>query len=179
MSDALQAALDFTPDDLVANRAGRLSPSQQARMTKAQGQGRVFTIIMAVVIVVIIVVIAATVLPSVLAPQASGSSAISPGIIIAVIVVVAAIMALSLLRTRRGMTRLTGPVLSVTGIVHTSARGFEDETVGGGAVFRVKVGNVSFPVMGPAQVDAFEYGKNYRAYYVKSTLPVIIAAEPA
>jgi hypothetical protein len=176
-TDALQAALDFTPDDLVANRAGRLSPSQQSRMSKSQGRGRIFTIVMAVVAVVAIVVIAATVLPGLLAPQPASSSAVPPGIIVAVIVVVAALMALSLLRTRRGLGRMTGPVLSVEGVAKTRAREFEDETMGGLATFRVRVGNVTFPVFGAAQVGAFEDGKTYRAYYVKTTLPVIVSAE--
>jgi hypothetical protein len=60
---ALQAALNFTDDDLVANRAGRLSPTQQTRMTKAQGQGQIGNIVFGIVFVVILAAIALFVLP--------------------------------------------------------------------------------------------------------------------
>lgn len=59
-----------------------------------------------------------------------------------------------------------------------TARSFGDANqIGTDTMFRVHIGNVSFPVASAAQTDAFEKGKKYRAYYVTSTLPVLLSAE--
>lgn len=181
MADAaLQAALDFTEDDLVANRAGRLSPTQQVRMTKAQGQGQIGNIVFAIVFVAILVVIAIVVLPPLFAPQPANSSAVPPGIIILVIVVVLGIIGLSFLRTRRKLRGVSGAVLVTEGEAkgNVKATGNVDQP-GMMMMYRIKVGSVTFAVSRPDQVSAFQDGARYRAYYVQGTLPILISAEPA
>jgi hypothetical protein len=176
---ALQAALDFTDDDLVVNRAGRLSPTQQTRMGKTQGQGQIANIVFGIVFVVILVVIAFIVLPPLFAPQPEHSSAVPPGIIILVVVVVVGIIGLSFLRTRRKLRGVTGAVLAVEGEAKPNIRttGNVDE-VGVMTMYRIKVGSVTFAVSRADQVAAFRDGARYRAYYVQGTLPILISAEP-
>ncbi len=175
----LQAALSFTDADLAENRLGRMSGSQAARMEKGQSQSRVAIIVVAVIFVVLLVVIAAIVLPPSLAPQAATSSAIPPWIIGLVIIVVVGIMAISFLRTRRGIRGLTGALLHVDGEANPKSSTFGDANQEGfDTVHRVRIGGVNFPVTSDLQVRAFDKGRQYRAYYVKSTVPVILSAEP-
>jgi uncharacterized integral membrane protein len=175
----LQNALSFTDADLAENRLGRMSASQAARMSKGQSQSRVATIVVAIIFVVLLIVIAAVVLPPSLAPQAATSSAVPPWIIGIVILVVAGIMALSFLRTRRGIRGLTGALLHVEGEANPKSSTFGDANQEGfDTIHRVKIANVNFPVASDLQVQAFEKGRRYRAYYVQSTLPVILSAEP-
>ena len=175
---ALQAALDFTDDDLVANRAGRLSPTQQARMTKTQSQGQLANIVFAIVFVAILVVIGIVVLPPLFAPQPANSSAVPPGIIVLVVVVVLGIIGLSFLRTRRKLRGVNGAVLMTEGDAKATmkAAGNVDQP-GMMMMYRVKVGSVTFGLSRPDQVSAFEDGARYRAYYVQGTLPILISAE--
>jgi hypothetical protein len=176
---ALQAALDFTDDDLVANRAGRLSPTQQVRMTKAQGQGQVGNIVAVILFVVIIAVIAFFVLPPLFAPQPANSSAAPPGIIILVVAVVVGIIGLSFLRTRRKLRGVSGAVFSTEGEAKGNVKATGNVDQGGlMMMYRIKVGSVTFAVSRPDQVAAFQDGARYRAYYVKGTLPILISAEP-
>lgn len=176
---ALQAALNFTDDDLVANRAGKLSPTQQARMNKAQGQGQIGNIVFGIIFVVILVVIAIVVLPPLFAPQPEHSSSVPPGIIILVIVVVLGIVGLSFLRTRRKLRGVSGAVLSTEGEAKGNVKATGNVDQGGlMMMYRIKVGSVTFAVHSPDQVAAFHDGARYRAYYVQGTLPILISAEP-
>ena len=175
---ALQAALSFTDEDLVANRAMRLSPTQQSRMAKMQGQGQIANIVFGIVFAVVLIAIAAFVLPPLFAPQPANSSAVPPGIVVLVIVVVVGIIGLSLLRTRRKLRGVTGALLVVEGEVKTSIRAAGNvDQLGVGMMFRVKVGSVTFAVQRPDQVQAFHDGGRYRAYYVQGTLPILVSAE--
>ena len=73
---------------------------------------------------------------------------------------------------------LTGGVLSVEGEANPKTSTFGDANQEGmDTMFRVRVGAINFPVQGPSQVNAFEKGKRYRAYYLKSTIPVLVSAE--
>lgn len=176
---ALQTALDFTDDDLVANRAGRLSPTQQARMTKAQGQGQIGNIVFGIIFVVMMVVIAIVVLPPLLAPQPAHSSAVPPGIVVLGVVVVLGVIGFSFLRTRRKLRGVNGAVLAVEGEAKGNVKATGNVDQGGlMMMYRIKVGSVRFAVSRADQVAAFRDGARYRAYYVQGTLPILISAEP-
>jgi heme/copper-type cytochrome/quinol oxidase subunit 4 len=177
-SAALQKAFNFTESELAENRSGRMSAAQSARMTKGQKQSRVGMYVMIGIVVVFLVIVAVIFIPQSAAPQPASSSAIPPWIIVVVIVVVALIMLVSFAHTRRGIRGLTGALLSVDGEANPKASMFGDANQAGmDTIYRVRVGDVNFPVTGPSQVDAFDKGKRYRAYYVKSTVPVLISAE--
>lgn len=55
---ALQKALNFSPDELAENRAGRMSAAQAARMAKGQKQTNVANFLMLGVFLVILIAIA-------------------------------------------------------------------------------------------------------------------------
>jgi len=177
MASTLQSVFEFTDDDLVANRAGRLSPAQQPRMAKKQGRAQTANIIFGVGFVVILVVIAIIVLPSVLAPQPAGSSAVPPGLIALVLVAVLGIVVLSFVRTRRKMRGVSGAVFMTEGAAKTRARMVDVADIGDAAMYRLTVGKVTFPLSSGEQMAAFTEGQRYRVYYVKGTLPVVVSAE--
>lgn len=178
MASALNSAFDFTDDDLTANRAGRLSPAQQARMSKLRGRAQVANLVFGAVFVVILVVIAVIVLPGVLAPQPTGSSAVPPGIIALVLVGVLGIVVLSVLRSRRKLQGVAGAVLTTEGEAKTRS-GLVDvgEGTASAAIYRLTVGKVTFPLSSAEQLAPFTEGRRYRVYYVKGTLPVVVSAE--
>lgn len=169
----LQQALNFTDEDLVANRAGRLGPTQQGRMTKTRGRSQVTNLIFGAVFLVIMVVIAAYVLPNYLTGPASSAAPI----IVVVLIVVVGIIAFTIFRSRRKLTRLDGAVLMTEG--EASARqGLAP--VSGGAVlpmYRLSIGKVDFALATPEPMRAFVNGKHYRGYYVQGTLPILMSAE--
>ena len=176
MSDpTLQAALNFTDDDLVANRAGKLGPSQQGRMTKTKGRSQVTNLIFGAVFLVIIVVIAVYVLPQYMSSSAGSQSV---PIIVAVLIVVLAIIGFTIFRSRRKLGRLDGAVLMTEG--EASARQGLAPISGGAMIpmYRLSVGKVTFALATPEPMRAFTNGKQYRAYYVQGTLPILVSAEP-
>jgi hypothetical protein len=178
MASALNTAFDFTDDDLVANRAGRLSPAQQARMSKLRGRAQVANLVFGAVFVVILVVIAIIVLPGVLAPQPAGSSAVPPGIIALVLAGVLGVIVFSVFRSRRKLQGVAGAVLTTEGEAKTRSGSVEvGDGAGEAAVYRLTVGSVTFPLSSADQLAPFLQGTRYRVYYVKGTLPVVVSAE--
>jgi hypothetical protein len=94
---------------------------------------------------------------------------------------VALIMLRTFTKTSRGMGNVaTSAVLSVEGPPKTKTVRRGDVTdnmvIAPLAVYRVKVGKVNFPLDGK-KFSGFDDGVNYRCYYVKGTLPVLISAE--
>ncbi|MEP6478596.1 MAG: hypothetical protein ABJB03_04340 [Rhodoglobus sp.] len=176
---ALEMALGFTPEDLTSNRAGKLSPTQQVKMTKNRGRSQVINLVMGGIFIVFLIVIGVVVLPGLMAPQPANSSAIPAPIIIGVGAFVALIIVFTVFRSRRKITGMDGAVLSVEGVVKTRSGAFGDanQFASTGMVYRVKIGSKTFAVSTQAQVDAFDDGKTYRGYYVDSTVPILVAAE--
>ncbi|MEO6471646.1 MAG: hypothetical protein ABIR57_07140 [Aeromicrobium sp.] len=177
--ESLQAALGFTSVDLEHNRAGRLSPAQQAHMTVQGKRGQTLNLVMGGVFVAFVIFIVVVVLPKTSGSESSGSSAVPPGVILGVLAVVGLVVGLTLVRTRRAMGGLsTGGVRSTEGPARTKARAYGNvDQMDVMPVYRLKVGAVTFPLPNARQLGAFEDGIAYRCYYVKGTLPVLISAE--
>ena len=184
-AEKLQAALDFTPADLESNRAGRLSDSQQTFMDKESKKGRAFSLGMGGLMVVFVIIILTVVVPKMNSnstdSSTGSSSAVPPGIIFAVLAVVALIVLWTVLRSRRGFGNMaTSAVLSVEGPakVRAKVRGNVTDNIMlvPMAVYRVKVGKVNFP-LDAKKYSGFVDGINYRCFYVKGTLPILISAE--
>ncbi len=178
MTGPLNTAFDFTDDDLVANRAGRLSSTQQPKMSKKRGQAQVMNLVAGALFLVIMVVIAIVVLPGALAPQPTGSSAVPPGIIALVLVGVLGVIVFSVLRSRRKLQGVAGAVLTTEGEAKTRSGMVEvGDGAGSAAIYRLTVGKVTFPLSTAGQLAAFTEGQRYRVYYVRGTLPVVVSAE--
>jgi len=170
----LHEALNFTNDDLVANRAGKLGPTQQARLTKSKGRSQVVNLISGAVFLVIIIVIAVYVLPMYL----TGPAASAAPIIVIVLIVVAGIIAFTIFRSRRKLARLDGAVLMTEGEASTRTG---MAPISGGAMmpmYRLSIGTVTFALATPEPMRAFTNGHLYRGYYVQGTLPILVSAEP-
>lgn len=169
----LQEALEFTDEDLAANREGRLGPTQQGRLTKTKGRSQVMNIVTGAVFLVIVMVIAVYVLPTYL----TGPAAQAAPIIVAVLILVVLIMGFTVWRSRRKLSRLDGAVLSTTG--EASARQGMTPISGGRMMpmYRLSIGEVTFALSTPEPMQAFVNGDQYRAYYVRGTLPVLVSAE--
>lgn len=169
----LQEALNFTDEDLAANREGRLGPTQQGRLTKTKGRSQVMNIITGVVFLVIMGVIAFYVLPMYVG---SAASAAVP-IIVAVLVLVVLIIGFTIWRSRRKLSRLDGAVLWTAG--EASARHGMAPISGGGMMpmYRLSIGEMTFALASPEPMRAFVSGHQYRGYYVQGTLPILVSAE--
>lgn len=172
---SLQEALNFTDEDLVANRAGKLGPTQQGRMTTTKGRSQVTNLIFGAVFLVIIIVIGAYVLPQYLSSSAAGQTV---PIIVGVLILVVLIIGFTIIRSRRKLNRLDGAVLMTQG--EANARGGVVPTSGGAMlpIYRLSVGSVTFALSTPEPMHAFVNGKQYKAYYVQGTLPILVSAEP-
>lgn len=169
----LQEALNFTDEDLAANREGRLGPTQQGRLTKTKGRSQVLNIVTGLVFLAIMVVIAVYVLPMYL----TGPSAQAAPIIVAVLVLVVLIIGFTIWRSRRKLSRLDGAVLWTAG--EASARHGMMPISGGGMMpmYRLSIGEVTFALASPEPMRAFVNGEQYRGYYVQGTLPILVSAE--
>ena len=175
---SLEAVFEFSAAELAENRAGRMSSAQAGRMAKGAAQGRVLLFVVIGVFVVMLIVIAFVVLPPSLAPQPANSSAVPPWIIGLVIAFVAGVILISFVRTRRGLTGLTGALKTVEGAAKPRIWTVGDaNTNSSDTLYRVHIGGINFVLSNAAQVHAFEKGRRYRAYYVKGTLPVLLSAE--
>jgi predicted nucleic acid-binding Zn ribbon protein len=185
-AERLQSALGFTPADLEANRAGRLSDTQQEFMNVQSKRGRAFILGMGGFFVVFVIIIVTVVVPKMNSSStdstSGSSSAVPPWVIAAVLAVVALIVLRSVLKGRKRVGQLaTGAVQSVEGPAKTKAvmRGnvTDDVMLVPMGVYRLKVGKVTFALSTAKQLSGFDDGVSYRCFYVKGTLPVLISAE--
>ncbi len=158
----LARALDFTPADLDANRAGRLSDLQAARIRQGAARTRLIT-----VSAVIGLTLAAT-LAIFLGQQNDSALSTFAGITLAVInAAVVAIGAWHYLRLARDFNN--GQVLTLTGAVTRTVR------LNGRAVsYVLGVGDQRLVVTKDA-FNAFEEGRAYRVYLSASARRVLAA----
>lgn len=181
----LASVLDFADEELTANRAGRLSERQRVKQVRMRSKGRAFLALIALLVVAFVVFIA-VVVPKLSKQNSAGSPPVTP-IVAGVIAFVVLVMALSILRTRRRLDRLTsGQVAQTTGAAKTRVRQMRDNVddaagfeYGGGVNYELTIGSVRFFVAGKAVLDAFEDGRHYRGYCVgKSIMSTLLSAEP-
>src|SRR5205085_8399405 len=110
-----------------------------------------FALGMGVFFVVFVIIIVVVVLPRMNSSTGSSSgtsSAVPPGVVFGVLAVVALVVGLSLVRTRRGMARLTtGAVQSVEGSAHTRTRAVGNvDQMTSMPMYRLTVGSVTFQI---------------------------------
>ncbi|PZS37022.1 MAG: hypothetical protein DLM58_00485 [Pseudonocardiales bacterium] len=182
------AALDFTEEELQANRAGRASERQQARLGKSRSRGLMANVVMALAAIAFVVVILVVVLPKIPKQQSDKSVPIVP-IVAGVLAFFLLVMALSFLRTRRRLTRLgDGKIQQTTGVAKTRVHRIRGNVVdssapglgyGGGIRYELTIGSVRFFVPSQAVLDGFEDGCTYRGYYAgRGLISTLLSAEP-
>lgn len=184
----ISAALDFTDEELLANRAGRVSDRQQAKLSRSRRTGRIGLLVMGLVVVAFAVIILTVVVPKISRQNSDDSTPIVP-IVVGVLAFMVLVMTLSITRTRRRLNRLgSGNIALVTGIAKTRARRIHGNVVdasapgsgyGGGMRYELTIGSVRFIVPSQAVLDAFEDGRAYRGYYAgRGLISTLLSAEP-
>ncbi len=171
----LSAVLDFTQDDLAANRAGRLSARQAARLRRIRSWSRIAIVGVLVLAVGLVVVDVVVVLgPQLSSARQQGASYAVP-VVIGALALVVLLVGQSVLRTSRAMhAMVAGAVSSVDGLASTRVRRMRgnigDPQAGisgrpGGPTCELTIGRIRFFVS-PAVLAAFNDGQSYRGYYV-------------
>jgi hypothetical protein len=183
----LSAVLDFSSDELAANRAGQLSDRQEARLRKVRSRSRGAVFVVVFIAVAFIVVVGVMLLPGLSKARHPGSSSEVP-FVVGALLLVALLVSQSAFRTRRALNHLvSGAVSRADGIAATKVRNMRgnvgDPSSGipgrpGGARCELTIGGTRFFVS-PAVLAAFNDGQAYRAYYVGHGLQAtLVSAEP-
>ena len=170
----LSAVLDFSADELAANRAGQLSDRQVTRLRKVRSRSRGAVTTVVFVTAAFIVVAGVMTLSGQSRGGRPGSSAGVP-YIVGALLLVALVVSQSAFRTRRALTHLvSGTVSRADGAASTTVRKMRgnvgDPASGilgrpGGPRCELTIGGTRFFVS-PAVLAAFSDGQTYRAYYV-------------
>ncbi len=182
----LSAVLDFSADELAANRAGQLSARQVATLRKSRSRSRVATGAVALTAAAFIAVVAITLLPRLSAGRHPGSSAEVP-YVVGALILVALLMSQSVFRTGRSLNQMvSGTVSRAEGLARTRVRrlggNIGDPQSGipgrpGGSRCELTIGGTRFFVS-PAVLAAFNDGQAYRGYYVGQGLrATLVSAE--
>lgn len=170
----LMRAFDFDGDDLAANRDGRLSPRQQANLRAARA---VMLIIGAVMVGV--TALSVTVMPLLITSGESGPAApgsLGPWGAWLPLGVIGLLVGGAFVRaywTHRD--QFHGRLSVVEGEAGSMRRGAGPATMRG--VGSVEVGGVAVPVPDPAQQAALRLGARYRVYYLRGSMPRVMAIE--
>jgi hypothetical protein len=176
--DELAYALEFTADDLAANRVGRLSAIQQARLDARRGfvwrwRGASAKVAAMSLVVVVVLVILWIVNPS---GQTGGQAAMGWLVWLAIIVVGIGLSA-RLSRWRMNVMA-SGTVYRADGVASTRIRTRRGED-GPWREYLLWIGEQRFRVSGEHVLAAFTDGRPYSGYYVGTgRFAMLLSAEP-
>jgi hypothetical protein len=169
----LSAVLDFSTDELAANRTGQLSERQAAKLRTARSRSRAATGVVAMVALAFIVVVAVVLLPRLSAGKHPSSSEVP--YVVGALILVALVMSQAVFRTRRALNQtVAGRISMAEGVartrVHRMGGNVGDPQSGipgrpGGARCELTIGGIRFFV-NPSVLAAFSDGRAYRGYYV-------------
>ncbi len=182
----LSAVLDFSADELAANRTGQLSERQAARLRTSRSRSRAATGVVAMVALAFIVVIAVVLLPRLSTGRHPSSSSAIP-YVIGALFLVGLVVSQAVFRTRRALNQtVTGRISMAEGVartrVHRMGGNVGDPQSGipgrpGGARCELTIGGIRF-VVNPSVLAAFNEGRAYRGYYVGQGLhATLVSAE--
>ncbi len=170
----LSAVLDFSADELAANRTGRLSERQAAKLRTTRSRSRSATGLVAMVALAFIVVVAVVLLPRLSAGKNPASSSEIP-YVVGALILVALLISQAVFRTRRALNQtVTGTISMAEGVAKTRVQrmggNVGDPQSGipgtpGGARCELTIGGIRF-LVSPSVLAAFSDGRAYRGYYV-------------
>jgi hypothetical protein len=161
MPTHLATVLNFTPEDLTANRERKLSEAQRARLQRSLLREAVlYGVAEAVIVVILLIAISATL----------QESEDVPAIILLGLALLSSIYPIYMVvRYRATRAELTaGMVERATGRVSMDKRE--------GGIYRMEIGSRSFAIRKTVR-EAFEDGGQYHVYYAPRT-KTILSAEP-
>ena len=181
----LGGVLGFSPDELMLNRAGRVSERQIALLRQARRVGSLWLVFVGVFVVGFVGLIVFYVLPQLNKKNAGEGSVQTGPIVVGVVALVVLIMVLSIMRTKRSLSRFaSGAVHVASGPAHGRVRRLhldENTDVGGGLRYELTIGGVTFFVAGQHVLAAFADGASYRAYFAAGhgrAMNRLLSAEP-
>ena len=150
LRERLEETFRFDASDLDANRSGRLSPRQDARLRAARGAARFALAIFAVATIGAGVAVAASM------PVATASAAIAAF----------GATLVGILASRGSLVALARRTVAVAeGLAEADAKG------------RLRLGGKALALAAPAHLDAFEPGAAYRVFYVDGPRAIVLSAE--
>ncbi len=159
---ALREAFRFDGGDLVANRAGRMSPRQDA-LLRAGRRGMVLSLAVFAAVMIGSVGLVAFFDRRLGTPGAQGGIAVAAGVALVVIVV-------GYLQSRRHLSAAGSRKLS-------EAQGPAEILSESPSECRVRFGRTSLRLPGVAALEAFEPGHEYRVYYLAGPVAHVLSAE--
>jgi hypothetical protein len=166
----LQTAFMFDLADLGANRAGRLSPRQQARLAAARSLSLLAMVVFAVVMLGTGGILIFSVLP---ATESSGATPPVPPATLGLIVgAVAVVLVAGLLFSRRYLAALSAKPIRVAQGPAAIASARDNN-------WQLQVGPTVIRVAAHGQLAAFRPGVDYRVYYLAGPVANILSAETA
>lgn len=181
---SLSGVLDFQPEELMLNRAGRVSARQLAVLRRARRWGSMWLVFVGLVVLAFVGVIVLVLLPQLDSRPAGDGPAQTTPIVMGVIAFVVLLMLLSILRTRHSLSRFASGAIHVTsGPAHGRVRrlGGNLEDAAGSVRYELTIGPTTFFVRGPGALAAFIDGAPYRAYYAAGhgrAMNRLLSAEP-
>jgi uncharacterized membrane protein (DUF485 family) len=159
---ALREAFRFDASDLVANRAGRISPRQDA-LLGAGRRGMLLSLAVFAAVMVGSVGLVAFFDRQLQTPGGQGSIAVAAGVALVVIVA-------GYLQSRRYLSAAGSRKLS-------AAQGPAEVVSDSENDCRVRFGRTSLRLPGAAALGAFEPGQEYRVYYLAGPVAHVLSAE--
>jgi hypothetical protein len=168
-SERLQEAFGFEAADLPANRAGRLSPRQEALLRAGRSGMRLALAVFVAVMCGTVGLVAFTMWPARSGGEpASREAWIGLG---AVVAAVAGAIGLGAWQSRGFMAAARSRRILVAAgpAAVVSARGR----------YRVRIGPTELRVASATQLDALEPGAAYRVHYLAGPVALVLSAEPA
>jgi hypothetical protein len=163
--DALRRAFRFDGADLRANRAGRLSPRQEARLRAGHTGMRLALAVFALVMLGTVGIVAFA-NRDLAVGALGGDDRVAVGAIAAVVV---AVVAFGYWQSRGYMSAARSRRVEVATGAATVVEGEE----------HVRIGPTRLRLAGEEQRGAFTPGIEYRVYYLAGTVPFVLSAEVA
>jgi Mn2+/Fe2+ NRAMP family transporter len=171
----LSQAFHFTSADLTLNKQGKIAESQKANVNKYR-RGRVISLVAFAVMGGLFLLGLLGVGVSTLFN--SGDNTIGYAIMGALAVALLAMGGGAAYFYFRSRDLISGLISQAVGAAKRISREARDEDGSFGMVYFVKLGSKQFRMISEEQHNAFEEGKNYRAYYVKAyPFDVILSLE--
>jgi hypothetical protein len=167
LNQRLQDAFRFTPDDVRANRGGRLSARQRAVLRAAGSNMRLAIMVFVFVMLGTLGVLAFSFVRS--GGQAGGAELIG---LIVVAGVIGLIILVGVLTSRRYLVSA-----EVTSFRRAEGIAQPGKIKADAARFEVKIGATKLRLAGEEQLTAFQPGVAYRVFYLPRPVPLILAAE--
>lgn len=169
-NQTLRQTFNFSSNDLLANRQGRLSPRQEARQ-RATSAGIKLSVALFILVLLgtIGLVVAFSYRSGVPQSLVERDNLISYTVLA---VVIGLIIVVGYFSSRKHLAATASKTIQIAEgeLQHGKMRPDAGH-------FEIKLGSHKIRLLTPTQLDAFQVGTPYRIYYLKGPVPIILSAE--